>query len=89
MGQLQPPAKPQRIVVGVGPHRYAAAAAEHGWSRATLLHQIKNRTHQRLGAAPSTFADRLPAADSDLARELAKDPYPFDFLGLTGEVTER
>ncbi|RBY83556.1 DUF1016 domain-containing protein [Geodermatophilus sp. TF02-6] len=68
---------------------YAAAAAEHGWSRAVLINQIKNRTHQRLGAAPSNFADRLPAADSDLARELARDPYVFDFLGLTGEVAER
>jgi predicted nuclease of restriction endonuclease-like (RecB) superfamily len=68
---------------------YAAASVEHGWSRAALLNQIKNRTHQRLGAAPSNFADRLPVADSDLARELAKDPYVFDFLGLTGEVAER
>jgi nuclease YhcG-like protein len=40
-------------------------------------------------AAPSNFADRLPAADSDLARALAKDPYVFDFFGLTGQVAER
>lgn len=68
---------------------YAAAAVEHGWSRNVLLNQIKNRTHARLGAAPSNFESRLPAPDSELAQQMAKDPYVFDFLGLTGQVAER
>lgn len=68
--------------------RYTAAAAEHGWSRATLLNQIEPHPPAPR-RRPSNFADRLPAADSDLARELAKDPYVVDFLGLTGEVNER
>ena len=68
---------------------YAAAAVEHHWSRDVLLNQIKANTHQRVGAAPSNFAAQLPAADSDLAQALTKDPYAFDFLGLTGAISER
>ena len=68
---------------------YAAATVQHGWSRAVMLNQIKNQTHLRLGAAPSNFAERLPARDSELARDLAKDPFVFDFLGLSGPVAER
>ena len=36
---------------------YAAAAVEHGWSRNMLLNQIMNRTHERVGVAPSKRAD--------------------------------
>lgn len=68
---------------------YAAATAEHGWSRAVLLNQIKNQTDRRVWAALSNFPARLPAGQSELAQELSKDPYVFDFLGLTGEAAER
>jgi len=68
---------------------YAAAAAEHGWSRNVLLNQIMNRLHLRAGAAPSNFTDQLPAADSELAQQLTRDPYVLDFLDLTDPVAER
>jgi predicted nuclease of restriction endonuclease-like (RecB) superfamily len=68
---------------------YAEHAATNGWSRNVLLNQIMNQTQQRVGAAPSNFAGHLTPADSDLAGQLAKDPYVFDFLGLTGDVAER
>lgn len=68
---------------------YAAHAAEHGWSRNVLAHQIEGQLHRRIGAAPSNFPDHLPPAESDLARQLVRDPYIFDFLDLTGRVAER
>jgi predicted nuclease of restriction endonuclease-like (RecB) superfamily len=68
---------------------YAAAAFEHGWSRNVLSHQIRNRLDQRIGAAPSNFADHLPTGDSDLAQQLVRDPYVFDFLDLSDRVAER
>ena len=68
---------------------YAAAAVKNGWSRNVLLNQIKNRTLERTGAAPSNFSAELTPTDSDLARQLAKDPYVFDFLELTEEAAER
>jgi len=68
---------------------YAAAAVEFGWSRSVLLNMIKNNTIERTGAAPSNFPQRLPAPDSELAQQVAKDPYTFEFLGLSGEIAER
>jgi predicted nuclease of restriction endonuclease-like (RecB) superfamily len=68
---------------------YAARAAEHGWSRNVLTKQILNRTLERIEAPPPNFAGQLAPADSDLARELGKDPNVFDFLDLTDAVSER
>lgn len=68
---------------------YAAKAIEHGWSRNVLVMQIETRLHERSGQAVSNFAERLPAPQSDLARESLKDPYRFDFLGLGEEAKER
>jgi predicted nuclease of restriction endonuclease-like (RecB) superfamily len=68
---------------------YAAAAVEHGWSRNVLLNMIMNKTLERTGAAPSNFVQQLVGPDSELAQQVAKDPYNFEFLGLSGEVAER
>lgn len=68
---------------------YAAEADRNGWSRKVLLNQIINQLHRRVGAAPSNFAGRLPAPDSELAQELTKDPYVFDFLTITERAHER
>lgn len=68
---------------------YAAAAVEYGWSRNVLMNMIMNQTLERTGAAPSNFAQQLVAPDSELAQQVAKDPYNFEFLGLTGEIAER
>ncbi|MCX5044842.1 PDDEXK nuclease domain-containing protein [Aldersonia sp. NBC_00410] len=69
--------------------RYARAASEQGWSRNVLRNQISNRSLERAGAGASNFAQRLDPADSELAQQIAKDPYVFDFLELGGEVAER
>ncbi len=53
------------------------------------MNQIMNQTRERVGAGPSNFTRQLPAPDSELAQQIAKDPYVFDFLGLAGEVAER
>jgi predicted nuclease of restriction endonuclease-like (RecB) superfamily len=68
---------------------YARAAVAGGWSRNVLLNQIKGRARDRVGAAPSNFGLTLPGEDSELAAQIAKDPYVFDFLGLSGRVAER
>ncbi|MDP4331951.1 PDDEXK nuclease domain-containing protein [Curtobacterium sp. A7_M15] len=68
---------------------YAAQAAAHGWSRNVLEHQIRTTAHTRLQAAPTNFPSTLPAGDSDLARQLTKDPYVLDFLALDGDAKER
>jgi predicted nuclease of restriction endonuclease-like (RecB) superfamily len=68
---------------------YAAQAIEYNWSRNVLVMQIESRLRERSGIAVTNFEARLPKPLSDLARESLKDPYRFDFLGLTGEAQER
>ena len=68
---------------------YARQAAEHGWSRNVLIHQIDSDLFGRQGRALTNFGRTLPAPQSDLAQELIKDPYSFDFLSLGPEITER
>jgi predicted nuclease of restriction endonuclease-like (RecB) superfamily len=68
---------------------YAARAIEHNWSRNILVIQIESRLRERSGTAVTNFELTLPKAQSDLARESLKDPYRFDFLGLTAEAQER
>ncbi|HSU12972.1 PDDEXK nuclease domain-containing protein [Longimicrobium sp.] len=61
---------------------YARRAAEHGWSRNVLLHQIDSGLVNRQGRAITNFDRTLPPERSDLARELLKSPYSLDFLTL-------
>ena len=68
---------------------YAHKAIQSGWSRNVLVMQIETRLLERQGAAITNFEQRLPAPQSDLARESFKDPYRFDFLGLGEEAQER
>ncbi len=68
---------------------YAAKAIEHNWSRNVLNIQIETRLLERSGTAVTNFEASLPGPQSDLARESLKDPYRFDFLGLTDEAQER
>jgi len=68
---------------------YAVQTVQRGWSRTTLELNIRNRLHQRQGAAVSNFVARLPAPESALAQETLKDPYLFDFLGLGNDAHER
>lgn len=68
---------------------YSAKAIEHGWSRDVLVMQIESRLLERSGSAVTSFPATLPAPQSDLAIESLKDPYRFDFLGLTEEAQER
>jgi predicted nuclease of restriction endonuclease-like (RecB) superfamily len=68
---------------------YAAKAVEHGWSRDVLAHHIGSGLHQRQGRAVTNFARTLPAPQSDLAQQITKDPYLFDFLTLHNDANER
>ena len=60
---------------------YAGRAAEQGWSSSILALQIRAQAHLRQGKAQTNFLATLPPPDSDLATQIFKDPYLFDFLG--------
>jgi predicted nuclease of restriction endonuclease-like (RecB) superfamily len=68
---------------------YIQQTIQHGWSRAVLELQIESNLYRRQGKAITNFERVLPASQSDLARQLLKDPYNFDFLTLGQEAHER
>jgi predicted nuclease of restriction endonuclease-like (RecB) superfamily len=68
---------------------YAQKALENGWSRDVLALQVDSNLLERQGGAITNFERSLPAPQSDLAQQLIKDPYNFDFLSLTEAVQER
>src|ERR1017187_5564513 len=68
---------------------YAQQTIQNGWSRNVLVMQIESGLYRRQGSAIPNFQATLPAPDSDLAQQLVKDPYHFDFLALREGVRER
>ena len=47
-----------------------------------LIIWIENNLFNREGKAISNFKDTLPLQQSDLAQQVTKDPYIFDFLTM-------
>jgi predicted nuclease of restriction endonuclease-like (RecB) superfamily len=68
---------------------YARKTVENGWSRAILEAQIETEAHKRQGKAITNFERTLPAPQSELAQQVLKDPYTFDFLTLHDDAVER
>ena len=68
---------------------YAERAYEHGWARSVLSHHIETKLRLWQGAATTNFDRALPAPESDLVRQLLKDPYHLEFLDVTEEAAER
>ena len=68
---------------------YIRKTVEHGWSRNVLTMQIETDLYQRQGGAVENFERTLPKPQSDLARQMLKDPYSFEFLTISDEAAER
>jgi predicted nuclease of restriction endonuclease-like (RecB) superfamily len=68
---------------------YLQKTIENNWSRSVLTHQIESGLFKREGKAITNFSKTLPALQSDLATQIIKDPYNFDFLTLTENYNER
>lgn len=60
---------------------YAQKTIENGWSKTILDMQIQSGLIERTGKSVNNFSVALPPADSDMANQIFKDPYLFDFLG--------
>ena len=61
----------------------------NGISRSVLVHQIESNLYEREGKAITNFENTLPPIQSDLAKEITKDPYIFDFVTLTQDYQEK
>jgi predicted nuclease of restriction endonuclease-like (RecB) superfamily len=70
---------------------YLQQTSRHGWSKRVLEHQIDSRLYERQTSPAKThnFDRTLPPPQSDLARQMLKDPHHLDFLGLAPEARER
>jgi predicted nuclease of restriction endonuclease-like (RecB) superfamily len=68
---------------------YARKGAKHGWSHNILALQIASRAHERHAKAAVSAESTLPPSDSDMATQVFKDPYLFDFLGTADARRER
>lgn len=71
---------------------YAQQTIKNGWSRSVLEMQIEGELYDRQAESSkkiNNFHKQLPALQSDLANEMLKDPYNFDFLTIHGKAHER
>ena len=70
---------------------YANKILENGWSRNTLMLQIESKLYDRQtnDNKVNNFSLILPKPQSDLANELIKDPYNFDFLTISEQANEK
>jgi predicted nuclease of restriction endonuclease-like (RecB) superfamily len=68
---------------------YMRQALEQGWSRNVLALMIGSHAHERQGKAITNFDRKLSPPQSDLAGQVLKDPYIFDFLTLQEPFHER
>ena len=68
---------------------YIRQTIQNGWSRNVLVHQIESGLYHRQGKALTNFTRTLPAPQSELAQQVIKDPYNFEFLTLAEEAHER
>lgn len=68
---------------------YVENTIKNGISRSVLIHQIETNLYKRDAKAITNFETTLPPLQSDLAKEITKDPYNFDFLTLTQGFQEK
>jgi predicted nuclease of restriction endonuclease-like (RecB) superfamily len=68
---------------------YIQKTIQQGWSRSVLIHQLERELYRRQGEAMTNFQTTLSQPQSDLAQQVLRDPYNFDFLSLGKEAQER
>ena len=79
----------QRIDDAPARQYYLEASAKLGWSRNTLLNQIKaDAYNHQLKLAPTNFATALPSHLAEQANETLKSHYSLEFLGIAEAVRE-
>ena len=62
---------------------------KNNWSRDVLLNFLDTNLYKREGKAITNFNNQLPEEDSDLAQQIIKDPYNFDFLSIGKNYDEK
>lgn len=70
---------------------YAEKCIENGWSKTVLDHQIDLQLYERQAAVKklTNFENKLPSVQSELAKDVIKDPYIFELEGIKEEAIEK
>ena len=68
---------------------YVRQAIDNNWSRAVLQNWLDTDLYEWQGKAVTNFALTLPAPQSELAQEMTRDPYNFDFLTIRAKYDEK
>ena len=68
---------------------YMQQTIANDWVRDTLVAMIKSKTYERSGKAANNFDIHLPNPQSELAKQILKDPCIFDFMTLSEPFAER
>lgn len=68
---------------------YAHQTLSNGWSRSVLENQLKQQFYEHYGQGQTNFSQTLPALTADMAQEVVKDPYWFDFVSVSQKARER
>lgn len=62
---------------------------QNSWGRNVLLNFLDTDLYEREGKAITNFGKTLPALQSDLAQQVTKDPYVFNFFSMTEAYNEK
>ena len=68
---------------------YVRKTVENNWSRAVLANFLDTDLYERQGKAVSNFSATLPVPQGDLAQQITRDPYQFDFLAIREGYDEK
>lgn len=68
---------------------YVRKTMQYNWGRDMLRNFLQTDLYEREGKAISNFRATLPAPQSDLAQQITRDPYNFDFLTITVGYREK
>lgn len=68
---------------------FVKESLSNNWSRAVLMNFLDTNLYERKGKAVTNFKLSLPAEQSDLAQQITRDPYNFDFLTLRSDYNEK
>ena len=68
---------------------YISETIKNNWSRDVLNNFLSTDLYERQGKAITNFEYHLPKENSDLAQQITKDPYNFDFLSLRENYDEK
>lgn len=70
---------------------YAEKCLENGWANSVLEHQIDLQLYERqvISDKLTNFDNKLPIMQSELARDMIKDPYIFELEGIKENAVEK